>query len=620
MSLQYHSRPINPRLGTHYAIFASAIAALVLVLAILEQLGVRRLWLSHVMIVVPLFLYAGVATLTRTLDLHEFFSAGRRVPAVFGGLSLAVTAIGGTGFFALTGCLYLLGFDALALALGWAAGFTVCAMLFTPFLRKSGAYTLPGFFRQRFDSRIAGGLSALLLLPPVVLLLAAEIRIGAFITSLFVSVPFELTVVVAAILVGLIAILGGMRSVSWTQCILYVVLIASFLVPLTIFSVQATNLPLPQLTYGGLFEQIAAQEQAIGATRTGPVSLEDALPGERPEPAIKPFLAPFGMISKLDFLLLAFCFMAGTAAMPSLLMRSGTSPSIFEARRTIGWGILFFGLFLISAPAYAAFTKFLALSEIAGAASGQLPDWISGLRDAGLADFSDRNGDGKIGATEMLISRDGVTLSLPIMAKYPFVVVVLVAAGGVSATLAACIAHALAAGAAIGEDLFRGLLFPTATPGKRLLAARIGIIATVGAVAWFVSVRDFDILSPVAWSMSLAASAFLPALALSIWWPRMNVWGLLAALLAGFCVAAAHIALTSLAGQGAWLGVSNLLAATFGVPAGFVAGIAASYATPAPSPPIAALGGEIRDPSGETVYDRAVRLSSAAQAVAEPTE
>ena len=70
------------------------------------------------------------------------------------------------GFFALTGCLYLMGFDALALVLGWAAGFTICAVLFTPFLRKSGAYTLPGFFRQRFNSRLAGGVAALLLLPP----------------------------------------------------------------------------------------------------------------------------------------------------------------------------------------------------------------------------------------------------------------------------------------------------------------------------------------------------------------------------------------------------------------------------------------------------------------------
>ena len=119
MSLQQQFRPINPRLGTHYAIFASSVVALVLVLAMLEQLGTRKLWLSHIMIVTPPLLYVAVAAMTRTLDLHEFYSAGRRVPAVFGGLSLAVTAIGGIGYFVLTGCLFIVGFDALAMILGW---------------------------------------------------------------------------------------------------------------------------------------------------------------------------------------------------------------------------------------------------------------------------------------------------------------------------------------------------------------------------------------------------------------------------------------------------------------------------------------------------------------------
>lgn len=613
MSLQHQYRPVNPRLGTHYATFASAIVALVLVLAMLEQLGARRLWLSHIMIASPLLLYVGVAAITRTLDLHEFFSAGRRVPAVFGGLSLAATAIGGTGFFALTGCLYLLGFDALAMVLGWAAGFTLCAVLFTPFLRKSGAYTLPGFFRQRFGDRTTAGVAALLLLPPVILLLAAELRIGAFVTSLFVSVSFKMAVAAGALLVAAITILGGMRSVSWTQCSLYIVVIGAFLVPLTILSVQLTNLPLPQLTYGSLFDKLSASETAIGAIQSAPLALEAALPGERPEPAMKAFLAPFGAVSQSDFLLLAFCFMAGTAALPSLVMRAGTAPSVFESRRAIGWGTLFLGLFLISAPAYAAFTKFLSLQELAGIVPSQLPDWVIGLRDAGLADFSDRNGNGRTDAAEMLISRDGVTLALPIMAGHPFVVAVLVAIGGVSATLAASIAHALAAGTAIGEDLFRGLTHPSATPGKRLLAARSGVVATVFAAAWFVSASDFDILPAVAWAMSLSAAAFLPGLVLSIWWPRMTSSGLLAAMLAGFGITAANILLTKVAGYGPWFGVSNLLAAIYGVPVGFVAGIGVSYMTPEPSSEILAMGEEIRDPSGETIQDRAVRLSAAAE-------
>ena len=609
MSLQHHYRPINPRLGTHYAIIASAITAIVLVLAMLEQLGARKLWLSHAMFAAPILLYAGVAILTRTLDVQEFFAAGRRVPAVFGGLSMAVTVIGGTGFFALTGCLYLIGFDALAIALGWGAGLVVTVVLFTPFLRKSGAYTLPGFFRQRFASPWAGALAALLLVPPVVLLLAAELRMGAFVTSLFASVSFEEAIAIGAVFLATVTVLGGLRSVSWTLSVQYVVVIAAFLLPLVILAVTVTNLPVPQLTYGDLLQRLSAQEVAIGAARTEPMALAQALPGEQPEAAVKPFLEPFGALSTADFIMLAFCFMAGTAVMPTLLSRAGTSPTLFEARRAVGWGSLFLGLFLISAPAYAVFAKFLTLQELVGTPLSRLPGWIAGLRDAGLADISDRNGDGVISASEVLVSRDGVTLALPIMAGFPFVVTVLVAAGGVAATLAASAAHALTVGAAIGEDVFRGLIHPSATPGKRMIAARLGTLATLIAAAWFVSIQDFDILPAVAWSMSLAAGTFLPALALSVWWPRMTLWGLLAAMAAGFGVALAHIVLSEL-GDGALLfGLSGMLAGIVGIPAGFAAGIGVSHLTPRPSDDIRGIAREIRDPTGETMLDRAVRLS-----------
>lgn len=614
MSFQQHHRPVNPRLGTHYAIFASAIVAVVLILAMLEQLGARRLWLSHVMIAAPIVFCLCIAALGRTLDVHEFFAAGRRIPAVFGGLSLAATAIGGTGFFALTGCLYLIGFDALALAIGWGAGFAIMAVAFIPYLRKSGAYTLPGFFRQRFDSRIVGAVAGVLLIPAMMLLLAAELRMGSFVAALFASLSFEMAVTAGTAVVAVIAILGGMRSVAWSQCAQYLVILGAFLLPLTMVSVQVTNLPVPQLTYGMLFERIASQEVVIGARQTAPSDLSEALPGERPEPAMKPFLYPFGELSMTDFILLLLCFMAGTAAMPSLLMRAGTAPNLFQARRAIGWGVVFFGLFLISAPAYAAFAKFLTLREMVGTLPSQFPDWIGGLTSAGLIDFSDKNNDGVIAASEMLVSRDGVTLALPIMAEFPFVVAVLVAAGGITAAIAACTAHVLAVAATVSDDLFRGLVYPGATPAKRLIVARLAIIAIIVPTGWFVAYNDFDILPAAAWAMSLAGATFLPSLSLAIWWPRMTVWGVLAALMAGFGVAASQIGLTALAGTEPWLGVSDLLAGIFGIPAGFLAGIAVSLLTARPAGEVAARAVEIRDPTGETVHDRAAR--SAAQAAA----
>jgi cation/acetate symporter len=609
MSLQNHYRPLNPRLGTHYAIFVSAFTALVLVLALLEQLGARKLWLSHTMIAAPLIIYLMVAALTRTLDLHEFFSVSRRIPPVFGGLALAVTTIGGVGIFALTGSLYLIGFDALALGIGWIGGFALAAVLFVPYLRKTGAYTLPGFFRLRFKSPLLGGVAALLLLPPALILLAAELRIGAFVTSLFASVSFEVAIACGAGMIILTLILGGLRSLTWTQSIQYTVVLAGILVPLIVVSIQETNLPLPQLTYGSLLEQNSINEVALGAVPTAPQAMLGGLPGERPEPAVKPFLQAFGALTMNNFMLLAFCVLAGTAAMPGMLLRAGTAVHTPQSRRLMGWGTLFLGLFLITAPAYAVFTKYITLQQSVGTSISDLPDWIGGLKDAGLAKFTDRNADGLISARELLMSRDGVVLSLPIMAGLPFILVVFAAAAGIAATLAAGAAHAFAAASSLSDDLYHGILHRSATPGKRLIVARLAIVLLTAGTAWYVTNNDFDVLRAAILALSLAGAAYLPALILSIWWKRVTKWGILAAMLAGSCVATAHAILQLSGGVAIYPGLSGLLAGVLGIPAGLTVGVAVSFATPKPSVELLSLADDMRDPSGEALFDKAMRLA-----------
>lgn len=610
MSLQNQFRPPNPRLGTHYAILASVLAAIVLVLALLEQLGARKLWLSHIMIVMPLVIYLTVSVLTRTLDLHEFFSVSRRVPPIFGGLAFAMTAIGGVGLFSLTGSLFLIGFDALAIAVGWIAGFALAGALFVPFMRKVGAYTMPSFLRIRYASPIVGAVAGLLVIPPAIILLAAELRIGAFVTSLFTSISFELAVAIGAVLIAVVLVLGGLRSLSWTQSVQYTVALAGLLVPLFIVSVQETNLPLPQVTYGWLLEQLSINEVAVGTTPTTPAPMLGGLPGERPEAGMKPFLQAFGALTRGDFVMLAICILAGTAAMPGLLLRAGTATNTQQSRRLIGWSTVFLGLFLISAPAYAVFAKHLTLAQIVGANPSDLPGWISGLRGAGLADLSDQNSDGAISASELLMSRDGVVLSLPIMAGLPFIFVVFAATAGIAASLAAGAAHTFAAGSSISNDLFHGLLSRNATPGKRLVVARASIVAITAGTAWYVANNDFDVLRALIAALSLTGAAFLPALILAVFWKRTTKWGAIAAMLVGAGVAGAHMVL-ELTGAGfLWPGTSGLLGGALGLPLGLVAGIAISLVTPKPAADIDALVDDMRDPSGEALYDKAMRLAA----------
>ena len=103
---------------------------------------------------VPLALYLlhrrGART---TREPADFFASGRRVPPVYNGFVLAAVAIGGVGFLAYTGTAFFLGFDALAIGLGWTFGMFAAGVLFAPYLRKAGSYTLPSFLGHRFRSR-----------------------------------------------------------------------------------------------------------------------------------------------------------------------------------------------------------------------------------------------------------------------------------------------------------------------------------------------------------------------------------------------------------------------------------------------------------------------------------
>jgi cation/acetate symporter len=50
---------------------------------------------------------------------------------------------------------------------------------------------------------------------------------------------------------------------------------------------------------------------------------------------------PFVRYDPLNFFALILCLMVGTAALPHVLMRYFTTPSVREARSSVGWSIFF---------------------------------------------------------------------------------------------------------------------------------------------------------------------------------------------------------------------------------------------------------------------------------------
>lgn len=606
-----HRTP-NPHLGAYYGIITAAFVSLVVLLAIAEQLGWSEGAIARSMILLPLALYLFIAAGSRTIDVEDFFASGRRVPPVYNALLLAATAVGGIGFFAYTGALFFLGFDGLAIGLGWTSGFLLAGVLFVPYLRKAGAYTLPAFLGQRFNSRFARITSSAMQVVPTALLLAAEIKIAAVVIAIFLPMSFWLAVLLVAVLVAATGILGGMRSLTWTGSAEFIAGAVGLAVTLIVVSVLLTNLPAPQFTYSEMFGSLQGAETAAGMAPLKPGVLVPPLPATAPMQAVKPFMQSFGAINEPGFIVLFFAFALGTAALPSLLARSGVTSSVADQRRSTAWALALVALFVITAPSLAVFAKLLMFRDMALAPTAGVPAWLSTLEAWQLVQTSDLNGDGLIGPGELFIARDGVALALPVLAGLPYVLTVLMAAAGLAIALAAASSHLFTLAASLADDIY-GVLDRTPIALPRLMAAWAAIAACALATAVFLFIAEVDVLRSAVTAFSFAAATFFPVLLLAIWWPRCTVWGALASLGTGFVVMVLAVTVGGMFGiaeTAVGTGFAALVAALLAA----CAGVGASLYGPAPTAAEIAYYEEMRKPEGEAIFDLAQRRATAAAA------
>ena len=74
---------------------------------------------------------------------------------------------------------------------------------------------------------------------------------------------FEIGVFVGLAGILVCSLLGGMRAVTWTQVVQYLVLIVAYATPVTILSYTMTGVPVPQIMYGQVLPKIDLLEDKI---------------------------------------------------------------------------------------------------------------------------------------------------------------------------------------------------------------------------------------------------------------------------------------------------------------------------------------------------------------------
>ena len=178
----------------------------------------------------------------------------------------------------------------------------------------------------------------------------------------------------------------------------------------------------------------------------------------------------------------------------------------------------------------------------------------------------------------------------------PYVVSGLVAAGGLAAALSTADGLLLTISNALVRDLYfqerqrldvgRSRKRRT-SPEQRVILSKFALLLVALSAAFVAARRSSDILPMVSASFSLAASAFVPAMVMGIFWRGTTRNGAVAGMLAGLAVTvyymAAHVqglqgALPSvLRGEALWWGIQPTSAGVFGVPLGFAVTLLVSW-------------------------------------------
>ncbi|MCA3105360.1 MAG: cation acetate symporter [Rhodocyclaceae bacterium] len=364
-------------------------------------------------------------------------------------------------------------------------------------------------------------------------------------------------------------------------------------------------------------EAVAAAEKALAgypasadAARTAWTAARNANTARAAPP--RPHATPFPGATeaardtaRINFLALVFCLMVGTAALPHILMRYYTTPSVKEARRSVFWSLFFIFLLYFTAPALAVLAKFDIYTLLVGDSFSDLPAWVAAWSkvDPKLLSVVDVNMDGIVQLAEITLGQDVIVLATPEIVGLPYVISGLVAAGGLAAALSTADGLLLTIANALSHDVYYKMVNPNATTQKRLVMAKALLLVVAIVAAYVTSLNPGDILFLVGAAFSLAASAFFPALVLGVFWKRANKAGAIAGMLTGLAVCmyyqiSTYPFFTAMTGYkiDLWFGIAPISAGIFGMPAGMLTLIVVSLLTAPPGRSVQEMVENVRYP------------------------
>jgi cation/acetate symporter len=353
-------------------------------------------------------LYIGIAIWSRAGSTSEFYVAGGGVSPLANGMATAADWMSAASFISMAGLIAFMGYDGSVYLMGWTGGYVLLALLLAPYLRKFGKFTVPDFVGDRYYSQVARVVAVVCAIFVSFTYVAGQMRGVGIVFSRFLEVPIEWGVLIGMALVFFYAVLGGMKGITYTQVAQYCVLIFAYMVPAIFISGLVAGTFIPQIGLGGT--DIA----------TGQFLL-DKLDGLTEELGFGAYTD--GRKATIDVLFITAALMVGTAGLPHVIIRFFTVPKVRDARRSVGWALVFIAILYTTAPAVAVFARTNLLETVSEQPYDEMPPWFKTWEDTGLITFEDRNGDGLVQhvgpastlptGNELTIDRDIMVLANP---------------------------------------------------------------------------------------------------------------------------------------------------------------------------------------------------------------
>ena len=337
--------------------------------------------LTYLFVGITFALYIGIAFWSKAKDTGDFYVAGKGVHPVANGMATAADWMSAASFISIAGIIAFSGRDGSVYLMGWTGGYVLLALLLAPYLRKFGKYTVPEFIGTRYYSDVARIVAVLCLIFISFTYIAGQMRGVGIVFSRFLEVDINLGVIIGMVIVFFYAVMGGMKGITYTQVAQYCVLIFAYLVPAIFISILVTGNPVPQLGFG---------DTVIG----GSEYLLDKLDRITTELGFVPYTE--NTKSTLDVFCITAALMFGTAGLPHVIVRFFTVPKVRDARKSVGYALVFIALLFTTAPAVGAFARVNLTDSLQDTKYVEAPEWFKNWEQIGLVAWQDKNNDGAI--------------------------------------------------------------------------------------------------------------------------------------------------------------------------------------------------------------------------------